>query len=361
MRKLAVILIGVLLAANVLASTQYVVKHGDSLWGVANSHKPATVTVAEMIKVIRQQNPSVFVGNSNMLRIGERLTVPTTITEVNAALGKTSPGATILAQQASRQVSQLAANRPTQQSEQATIAQLKRQLANVQQHNQSLQQQVIKVNNQLMYAQQAQQQVATANTTHSGWGWFWFCLWALTVIAVFFRRRLFDWYIALWRHIPAPKWPNWSGWKPSFNVSGWLGGIIAGFNKRDSGNKPKKPSRREPTLNKSFSTPAAVTDSVHEFEQVSLFDDLPEPTQQDYQVHVLEDPKKSHLIDKIRDNPDNTELHVDLLKHYALNELQEPFDRHVKQMLRDRLMQEGDALWGRIRKIYLNTWVYDLA
>ena len=49
-----------------------------------------------------------------------------------------------------------------------------------------------------------------------------------------------------------------------------------------------------------------------------------------------------------------------LLNYFVTQKAQQDFDLHVKKMIRDDLMQEGDPLWAKIRKLYLNTWVYDL-
>ncbi|MCF6807904.1 LysM peptidoglycan-binding domain-containing protein [Thiotrichales bacterium 19S9-12] len=85
---LVAISISILLTpAALLATTEYKVSSGDTLWGIAMKNKPAGVSTSEMIQAIKGLNISTSSAVvDNVVRINERLALPTSKEEVTEAI-----------------------------------------------------------------------------------------------------------------------------------------------------------------------------------------------------------------------------------------------------------------------------------
>jgi hypothetical protein len=110
-----------------------------------------------------------------------------------------------------------------------------------------------------------------------------------------------------------------------------------------------------------------VVDTDPEWHQVEL--DIPAsdaPTQTHMQLSpslTLEEEKEldgeqQDIINALSNDHDNLEWHRALLEFYVKTNNQNGFNRHFQNMLKTRLMIEGDSLWEEVRKMYLNHWIY---
>ena len=333
-------------------------KRGDTLWQIAEQSLPSKqISVTEMIKAIKQLNPSAFVGgNHNILKTGVVLQVPASLQEFNAVMGKTTPEQAVLSQETGRELGALS------QDHQAQLRQAAEQAASVhyakaQQQVQQLQQQLNQANNRILYLQQLQQQAQAEQQATTYWGWLWFVVWLLTIGLLMSRR----WWQArlsalMLPHVRVPQ-ISWRLKLPRWNI------------KAVKDKLPSWPSKPVTPASQPFEAGLQAELDVGDVppltEQAAM--PLSEPTMQaefadtePYQVSILDDPEKPRLLEAINAAPNDTDRHMALLQHYVELESQHGFDEHVKEMIKIGVMEEGDSLWARVRKLYLNTWVYDL-
>ena len=107
------------------APTEYKVKHGDTLYHIANSMKPEGVTVEQMLVALYRANPGAFVGNMNRLKAGKILRIPEEADVADTDQAKAVKE--IRVQTASwnayrKALAEAAANTPAQEQEQAATS-----------------------------------------------------------------------------------------------------------------------------------------------------------------------------------------------------------------------------------------------
>jgi hypothetical protein len=128
---------------------------------------------------------------------------------------------------------------------------------------------------------------------------------------------------------------------------------------------PAEPDFTSTAVNSS--EPGLVKEEGTSWQQVEL--DIPEsdvPVQTNIRLEpLLTSEEKEELvgeqqniINAISNDHDNIDWHMALLEFYTKTNNESGYQRHYQNMLRSRLMQEGDPLWEKVRKIYLNCWVY---
>ena len=346
MRRVIVIGLAVLLSSGLNAAWAFAhfgpTKRGDTLWQIAQQSRPSKqISVTDMIKAIKQLNPDAFVGgNHNILKTGVVLQVPASLQEFNAVMGKASPEQAVLSQQTGRELGALSQDHQTQ------VRQAAEQEASVRyvHAQQQLQQQLNQANNRILYLQQLQRQTLAEQQSTTYWGWFWFVVW-LVSIGLFLNRR---WWLARLAALKLPmvQLPQ-LGFK--FTLPRW---DISIFKTKLAHWSGKLRPSAQPAYEVGQQAELDVGDVPPLTTQV--------PDTETYQVSILDDPEKTRLLAALREIPTDISRHMALLQHYVDLESQHAFDAHVKEMIDGGVMQEGDALWARVRKLYLNTWVYDL-
>lgn len=68
--------------------------------------------------------------------------------------------------------------------------------------------------------------------------------------------------------------------------------------------------------------------------------------------------EQQDIINAIANDHDNLEWHLALLEFYVKTNNEAGFLRHMQTMNRTGLMNDGDTLWEKVRKMYLSAWVY---
>jgi len=330
-------------------------KRGDTLWQIANQSRPSKqISVTAMIKAIKQLNPDAFVGgNHNILNTGITLQVPATLQEFNAVVGKATPEQAVLSQETGRELGVLS------QYHQAQLRQVAEQAASlryvqVQQKVQQLHQQLHQANNRILYLQQLQQQTVAEQSSTTYWGWFWFGVWPLT-IGLFLSRHWCRAHLARIKlslpqvdlNFKMSKY-NISALKDKFTR--WQNRSMVAQPSHELGQQAELDVGEVPPITGQAAMP--LTEPTVTTETLNI-----EP----YQVSILDDPEEKRLLTALQEAPQDVHCHMALLAHYVELESQHAFDEHVKSMIDHGVMEEGDTLWDRVRKLYLNTWVYDLA
>ena len=362
MRNVVVVGLAVLLSVSVNLASAFAqfgpTQRGDTLWHIAEQSRPSKqISVAGMIKAIKQLNPTAFVGGDhNILKTGVVLRIPATRQEFNAVMGKATPEQAVLSQETGRELGALSQNHQTQ-LRQAAEQEASVRYAKAQQHVQQLQQQLNQANNRILYLQQLQQQTFEEQQSTTYWGWFWFVVWGLSMVLLMSRRW---WLVRLTAlRMPSITLPqvNWSNVLPRWNMDAVKAQLIRWKHKPQVSNNQEYEIGQQAELD--------VGDVPPLTDQATI--PLAEPTltaspihDEPYQVSILDDPEKMRLLEAIKDTPNDINCHMALLHYYIELESQQAFDEHVKSMISQDVIAEGDAMWGRIRKLYLNTWVYDL-
>ncbi len=345
-----------LLSVSAFSWQDVTVKPLDSLGAIADKYRPANVTKMDMVIAIRAANPAI--KSQSGFHAGLHLRIPTTATEVRqaimgkaenakkeAASKKTSVPKTLteLKKESTPTLVHKKAPISTQapaSSTAATTAQVAADALTIQ----NLQQALARQNDAL---QAAQAQIValskTSDNNASGWGGegLFLVLWLATLVLLFRARRRIKCLL------------------------------------QDEEESPILPTeRQEPRLHgaEPESQAPQVADDLSDapaeapaWEQVEL--DIPE-NDMPAQTHIHLEPsltpeeqvalvgQQQNIINALNDDQDNIEWHHALLEFYVKTDNQNGFNRHLQNMLRKGLIQEGDTLWEEIRKIYLNCWIY---
>ncbi len=350
---LGCLLVGLLLFANVYATTTYTVKRGDTLWGIAKHHRPSrSVSIDNMIKAIRMLNPTIFSAGSNALSIGVQLTLPSTNKEVAKALGKPVVASAPSKSYSEKSTSQQPAKKPKstgnglpfQEHPQQTQVQILqnnvmelRQVATMAQKSVTeLQRKNSNLTQQLQQKQQAVTALQSKLSTAQGqgrfpWAWLWFVLFII-VLAVFWYQQ-----------------------RKSQQGTG-RGEAASRFGLKSDRKKMN------------MSDYASLNEQVNRYEVeagevVKPRVDLGESNQLLMQVesdisqgnYAFAEKKLKHAI---WEDKKNIVLRMKLLEVYSLMGNKREFNKVSEYMLKHLVSEDSDE-WAQVRKLYLNTWVYD--
>ncbi len=367
-RVLAGLLFGILLVCVVpaFAWREVTVSKSETLGSIAEKYRPHAVTEMDMVIAIRNSNPMLAHAG---LKPGMKLHVPTTVGEVRQAItGKRQTAAQLKADKGvpSDMLPVSVKQKAVLKKEKQALKQQKSVQKKIKQKPESAVAKtavtplapkpatalaptptpvsaptpaaVTPVQSQPVINSAA---LSTTPET-SAWSWqnLWFVLFVLTLILYLRARRRIK---KLGQAEPfsvdetAPKDPN-----------------FLHSTEEDT----------EPTLVADAGEPA---DADPEWHQVEL--DIPAsdaPTQTHMQLSpslTLEEEKEldgeqQDIINALSNDHDNLEWHRALLEFYVKTNNQNGFNRHFQNMLKTRLMTEGDTLWEEVRKMYLNHWIY---
>ncbi len=367
-RVLAGLLFGILVVCVVpaFAWKEVTVSKSETLGSMAQQYRPHNVTEMDMVIAIRNSNPMLAHAG---FKPGMKLHVPTTAGEVRQAItgkrqtaaqlkaGKDLPSdmlpasvkqKVILKKEKLALKQQKAAQKKVRQKPVPTAAKIAvaplavKPVAALAQAPVSapapVPAAVTPVQTQPVFNSAA---LSTTSET-SAWSWqnLWFVLFILTLILYLRARRR----IKKLRQVE------------SFSVDE---------------TEPKDPNflhdieeDTEPSL---VAEAEEVIETDPEWHQVEL--DIPAsdaPTQTHMQLSpslTLEEEKEldgeqQDIINALSNDHDNLEWHRALLEFYVKTNNQNGFNRHFQNMLKTRLMVEGDNLWEEVRKMYLNHWIY---
>lgn len=316
---------------------------GDTLWKIAGKYPLSGVSQSTMVKAIYALNQQGFSGSSqHALKVGVKLTIPSAVDEVKIAL------ANIAAHQ--NQSAVVGDNGSTNaaaslQHEHQTVDDLQRVVQKLHAQLRAETQALTKSNNEIALLQK-QKDTAVSNTEsdqHIIWGWVLFVVWLLTLgyFLLYRRRDNINKYVAKVK----------SNWRQRWQK------LVAEF-KESKEKNVKKPTKSKPKpKSKSVGkqaelgiAKAATHSEPKQPESVPIFD----------QDELLEqDKQRQALLDAIEQAPDKFKRHQALLDFFVENDEQDAFDAHLKYMVAQQVVQEGDDEWNRLRSVYLNQWVYD--
>lgn len=338
----------VLLFASVFATTTYTVKRGDTLWGIAKHHRPSrSVSIDSMIKAIRQLNPTVFSGSGSALSIGSQLTLPTTNQEVSKALGKpvvksTAPKTTL--HQTTQDKTPTKNGLPFQEHPQQTQLQILqnnvmelRQVATMAQKSVTeLQRKNADLTQQLQQKQQAATALQSKLAAAQGqgrfpWAWLWFVLFIIVLAVLWYQQKKGQ--LGTGRGEAASRFGLKSGRKK--------------MNRSDYASLNEQVNRYEVEEGEVVKPGVNLGESNELLEQVES-----DISQGNY---AFAEKKLKHAI---WEDKKNIALRMKLLEVYSLMGNKREFNKVSEYMLKHLVSEESDE-WAQVRKLYLNTWVYD--
>lgn len=313
---LLTITLSMLSAASIAMQTFGPTKPGDSLWGIAEQHEIKGVTPTDMMSAIHIQNPTAFLRpSSDALKLGVKLQIPTTVAEVQQILSGTAPQPKVQAGSATvTPVQPVKQDELKALSDKLKITELSLQRAQAQ--NKSLQTQVAAL------TQKAE--------GHNVWTWLWFILWVFTLLLLIMRIR-------------RQKRPDLGPMITDSAIADRPD--LTSFSTED---QPQPTEMQQGELD--MGAAASASDDIAE----TVAD---EPSEASDQLQRAQAEKK--LVDAIAQDPSNIQKHTALLNFYVQHNQQVEFDGHLKQMVTDQVVKEGDVQWNRLRTMYLNQWVYD--
>ncbi len=354
--QITVLSLGMVLALPVFAWQEVVVKKTDSLSALASKYHPAGVSNMDMVIAIRNANPALV---AHGLRPNMHLCIPTTETEVRQAITGKMQKAAPLSKKAKSTDQAVQVTKKEKSSvpvavvavkahdtalqaqitaNKATIANLQQGLNNQMQTIQADQQQISALTAQLAAANQSIASAATAVKAVPSWSWadLFLPLWVITLAFYLRLRRKYKARLQYEEaHIPRTA-----------------------------------EVQQEPLFTAALQEEAensAREASDEGWRQVEL--DIPE-SETPVQTNIRLEPlltteekaelvgEQQNIINALSNDHDNVDWHMALLEFYTKTNNESGYQRHYQNMLRSGLMQEGDSLWEKVRKIYLNQWVY---
>ena len=333
------------------AWTNVTVKSGQTLSGIITTYSPDGVTASKMDKALKSLNPRL---EKYGLQSGMKLRIPTTTADVRDALsegGGSSTAQSSSVQKPNSNNTQSVSSTSKQLADcQVTIANLQQALNNQNQTLQTYQAKIGDLTERLNGAGSQQVGAAVQSSGMLSFADLWFFLWLIT-------------FILLWRvHL---KYRNLLGQKPRTNFSGSTESVTPQ-------QAPGLQAKQEPQIDadslKSTTKPTLEEFVETDSRQVEL--DIPAAgapaqtqmpftpsfNQGDSQEWAGE---RQNIIDAIASDHDNIDWHMALLEFYVKTRNETAYQRHIETMLRTGLMSEGDTLWEKVRKMYLNTWIYN--
>lgn len=386
-RSLA-IFVGVALCVPAFSWTNVTVKKGESINAIAAKYRPSGVAQMDMVIAVRNANPNAIAKG---VKPGTILRVPTTSAEVRQAITgvkqkaakaeapmqkkvaasksvtKTASSAKVtarntapvLAKPAPKSVDTASASVNASAAKQiadyqATINNLQQALNNQAQTLQAYQTQIQDLTNQLNNGGQSTSSQPIKSMSFFSYADLWFLLWLVTFI-LFLRVR----------SKKARSVESVPRKKAVVNVA---------VNPTEEAVEPAAPIeviRKEPTEENEQierAEPALHQIGEEEWRQVEL--DIPTSSDAPAQTNIRLEPsftpeereelvgEQQNIIQAIANDHDNVEWHMALLEFYIKTANEHSFLRHMQTMMRTGLMSEGDGLWEKIRKMYLNGWVY---
>lgn len=357
---------GLALTVPVFAWVNMTIKQGDTLSAVAAKYRPANVAAMDMIIAIRNANPAIV---QRGFQAGMQLKVPTTTTEVREAITgsgqkpttSTKPQATVKKSAppvktkpvekppASASIATASANNAQIANYQATISSLQQELNNQAQTLQNYQEQIANLTQQLNT--QAQSGSMAKSKSYLSFSGLWFILWLITFI-LFLRARKKNHLLFEAKVRPQPEIEPTLATEREEQEP-----IVPSI----SPALPKKPSPQQHNPVE----PRLYESSEESWHQVEL--DIPasdtsalphhRPSFNPEEQQELSG-EQQNIIREIANDHDNIDWHMALLEFYIKTDNQGGFTRHMQTMTRTGLMAEGDSLWEKIRKMYLNGWIY---
>lgn len=373
--KSVIMLAGLALTLPALAWTNVTVKQGDTLSAMAAKYRPAGISQADMMTAMRNINPAIVTRG---FQAGMRLRIPTTAADIRESLASTSkPQALPVKKPAGSVKTQTAAASPTLKAPvakspaakslppaaapadnneiagyQATISKLQQALNNQSQMLQSDQEQIAGLTKQL-----SAENPPGSNAKPSGhWPFssLWFVLWLITFILYLRARKKIS---SVSETAPPKQQPE-------------IEPTLAHERKEQ---EPALPSINQIAQPSSSQRTKIAESRQHEenseesWRQVEL--DIPaadappshsrlDPTFNFESQQELAGEQQS-IIREIANDHDNIDWHIALLEFYVKTGNQGGFTRHMQAMSRTGLMTDGDLLWERVRKMYLNGWIYN--
>ncbi len=304
-------------------------KSGDTLWRIANKHRIAGVNTNTLINAIERLNPQAFRGaNHSILKIGTTLKIPNSAAALKAALATTQDQAAPVVSNGTPPFHEV-----TKMSKMATlentIAELKQIAQAAEQAHASSEQKVVQLQQQL-----ASKPIATTQTSESNhfpWSWLWFILFIVSLVLYLLSKRS--------THDRSPS---------TRRAAERLG--HSNLNAREM--------TRYETIGESLrhlipGNAMATRDKNIEGEGKVLADVMVKMAEGN-----LESAEKQ-LLNALREHKSNISLRLKLLEVYVAMNRQDAFNKQSEYMLKKALMSEGDAVWGKVRAMYLSHWVYD--
>ena len=340
-----------LLSGPASAMTIYTVKRGDSLWGIAASHRPShKVSVPKMIKAIQKLNDDTLPQGSTNIHAGENLQVPTTLAEVQQALGgKAAPAQT--GQAATTHTPNKTHTPPFREHPHSTPAQANQDVVNqlravatqAQKAVMQAKQENAGLTSQL---QQSQKQVAELKGQlnnlqgkgHFPWAWLWFILFIISVGVFWYQQKKRD--------------------------AGTGRGAAASRLGLGTGNPSPQKARRmnmhdyanlsEELQSYPVQEGEVVKPSEPEHEEVmeSMMQIDVEISQGNYSA------AERRIKSVLSKEKTNVPYRMKLLELYTMMDNKREFNKVSEYMLK-HLVSEQSEEWKKVRKLYLQTWVYD--
>lgn len=348
------------------------VTRGESLWAIAKNHQISKVSNRQMITAIFRLNPEAFRSDAiSSLKVGSRLWLPVTPSEVHEVLEghippkrepkisanpqvaisqkhtvknaivavkaahdsaeNKTPAAALRAgaqdahkvvkpPEAAPEQAKLAEDAEALNTAQQALLAANQKLQLLQQQNQALEQ---KSQDQQQQIQSLATAAETLNNQTGIWSWIWFILFMLAAaVAAFMRYQI---YLTQRSHRYAAANDSADPDRPEGDLS-----LYAQMNGDTAEYQPGQDHHG------------------HTFSEVTVA-----VAENDYE-------KAERLLRQaLREDKNSLVLRMKLLEIYTKKDDKAAFDQMAESMLKRGLVQENDPIWQRIRRMYVDRWIYD--
>ena len=315
MRSTLVLSILIALPLSSMATVNYVVKRGDSLWSVAAQHRPTPhVSVHETIRAIQAMNGPLM-QDSSSIQVGQNLVLPSTLAELKSALSPQAPVS--VPEPGNANINTNIVQAPsTQQIAQQALGPVPLSISQ-------------------SPAQSAVQSPSSAASSAANFPWGW----SLIIVILLALAYL------LWHR-------KWQGVFPEEIKR--LAALRLGISSR----------RQEPVITRyktrHFKEALSTEQNFQEINPESKFSHASAEAMASAMIDMAEmnyDGAERLLQNAISQDPENLDLRLKLLELYMTTDNRAAFKLEAEYV--EQKVPENSPIWHQVRGMYLNQWAYD--